>query len=177
MFFLIANAILSNFELFVGDSVDEITLRFDENHDNNITKAAQILRKYKESFNVAITEAKKLLEEKAKRLTKVQLLIEELKLWKEIIEDEQNTNNNNVPNINNDIESNTGQRRSGRRNNNLDYRTISGIRNRNTNTNTNTNNNNTNPLYHIQQQLYSVKTEWVDLKASCDDAQKQVIAK
>ena len=46
-----------------------------------------------------------------------------------------------------------GQRRSERSNINLDYRTMGGIRSRKTN------NNNTNPLYHIQQQLYSVKTE------------------
>ena len=69
------------------------------------------------------------------------------------------------------------QRRSGRGNINLNYRTMSGIFNRNTNTNTNNNNNNnnnnnTNQLDRIQQQLNSVKIEWVHLKVLRDDAQK-----
>ena len=67
-----------------------------------------------------------------------------------------------------------GQRRSGRTNVNLDYRFISGIHSRNTNTN---NNNTTNPFDYIQQQLKSINSEWGDLKALRDDAQKQVTAK
>ena len=174
------NVILPNVELFVGDSVDEFTLPFDHKLDNNIEKAVHILSKYQECFVVAITEAKKLLEEKAKRLTKVQLLIEVVKLQKKILEDRENINNNNIPSTNNNILSNMGQRRSGRSNVNLDYRSMSGIRSRNNNTNdnnNNNNNNNTNPLDHIQQQLNSIKSEWVDLKALRDDAQKQVTAK
>ena len=54
---------------------------------------------------------------------------------------------------------------------------MSSIRSRNTNTNNNNNNNNTNPLDHIQQQLNSIKSEWVDLKALRDDAQKQLTTK
>ena len=123
---------------------------------------------------MAITEAKKILEEKQKELIKVQQLIEELKVQKEILEDGENINNNNGPITNDNIEINIGQRRSGRSNVNLDYRSMSGIRSRNNNTN---NNNNTNPLDHIQQQLNSIKSEWVDLKALRDDAQKQVTAK
>ena len=58
---------LSNIELFVSDSVDEFTLPFDYIVDNNITKAVQILSKYKDSYNVAITEAKTLQEAKHKK--------------------------------------------------------------------------------------------------------------
>ena len=122
---------------------------------------------------MAITEAKKILEEKQKELIKVQTLIEELKLQKEILEDGENINNKNDPITNNNIEINIGQRRSGRSNVNLDYRSMSGIRSRNNNTNdnnNNNNNNNTNQLDHIQQELNSVKSEWVDLKALRDDA-------
>ena len=69
-----------------------------------------------------------------------------------------------------------GQRRIGRSNINLDYLTMSGIRNRNTNTNNN-NNHNTNSLDRIKQQLNSTNINWVDLKALGDNAQKQVTAK
>ena len=176
-----ASVILSNVELFVGDSVDEFTLPFDHKLDNNIEKAVHILSKYKECFVVVITEAKKIFEEKQKELIKLQQLIEELKLQKEILEDGENINNKNGPITNDNIEINIGQRRSGRSNVNLDYRSMSGIRSRNNNTNdnnnNNNNNNNTNPLDHIQQELNSIKSEWVDLKALRDDAQKQVTAK
>ena len=104
---------------------------------------------------MAINEAKKLLEEKQKDFTKVQLLIEESKLHKEILEDGRKIKNS--PSINNNIESNMGQRRSGRTNVNLDYRFISGIHSRNTNAN---NNNTTNPFDYIQQQLKSINSEW-----------------
>ena len=106
----------------------------------------------------------------------IQLLIEELKLRKKLIEDGPNTNNSNGLNTNNNIEINIGQRRIGRSNINLDYRTMSGIRNRNTNTNNN-NNHNTNSLDRIKQQLNSTNIEWVDLKALCDNARKEVTAK
>ena len=86
---------LSNVELFVGDPINEFTLPFDYIVYNNITKVVQILGKYKDSYNVAITETKNLHEEKLKKVKRVQLLIEELKLQKEIIENGQNKNNNN----------------------------------------------------------------------------------
>ena len=61
-----ANAILSNVELFVGNSVDKFTLPFDHNFDRNMKKAVQILSTCKECFNVAITETNTLLEESQK---------------------------------------------------------------------------------------------------------------
>ena len=165
-----ANVILSNFELFVGVSVEEFTLPFDHKLDNNIKRRFIFLA------NIKIDLMWKLMKlnnySKKKKITKVQLLIEESKLHKKILEDGGKIKNS--PSINKNIESNMGQRRSGRTNVNLDYRSISGIRSRNNNTN---NNNTTNPFDYIQQQLMSIKSEWGDLKTLRDDAQKQVTAK